>query len=152
MIKFTGKFKDLKDRGFKFLKLFASNYKVYRKENIYIWVAHGGYVELGGLGDRSGLIMKTIIEDKYPVYEEDFFLPAISGDKPFFKKGEPRTVMIDDETDELIPQDVFIKKYRDKYKTLEEYFDFKSAGFTELILHKRHLDAIKELKDVIEFV
>lgn len=39
-IKFTGDFKKLKPMGFTFHKLYAHNYKVYEKNEVWVWVAH----------------------------------------------------------------------------------------------------------------
>jgi len=150
-VKFTGKFRDLKGRGFKFMKLFASNYKVYRKDDIWIWVAHGGYVEFEDLGERSAIVIDLVLKDKYPVFEEDLFFPQ--WDKPFFKKGEPKTVMIDRTTNEVIAYDKFVERYRKRCVTLESFLNIKYSGrFIELIIHKRHLDAIKEIRDIIEVI
>ena len=55
-IKFTGDFKKLIPMGFTFHKLYASNYKVYEKSKVWIWVAHGGYVEIDDFFSNSGYI------------------------------------------------------------------------------------------------
>lgn len=70
-IKFTGDFKKLIPMGFKFHKLFANNYKVYEKDEVWIWVAYGGYVEIDDHYGKSGHIAKRILDGTYPIFEED---------------------------------------------------------------------------------
>ena len=84
IIKFTGDFKQLIPMGFTFHKLFARNYKVYEKNKVWIWVAHGGYVEIADFFSLSGYIMKAIWDGTFPVYEEC----VVYGDRIFFKKGD----------------------------------------------------------------
>lgn len=50
-LKFTGKFTDLKDKGYTFMKLYANNYKVYNKKlpggwDFWVWVGDGGSIEI----------------------------------------------------------------------------------------------------------
>jgi len=63
-LKPTCKFTDLKKRGYRFEKLYARNYKVYHKEmdnhDIWLWVAHGGSIEIDGWGQRTKRIVNFI--------------------------------------------------------------------------------------------
>lgn len=69
ILRFTGSFKTLKEKGYKFQKLYASNYKCYHKSELksgtsfWIWVGNGGYIELNDFyGHTNAIIelMKTI--------------------------------------------------------------------------------------------
>jgi len=57
LLKFTGKFKNLKKLGYTFQRLYARNYKCYWKpiydthdnDRFWVWVGHGGYIEYNDL-------------------------------------------------------------------------------------------------------
>lgn len=71
MLKFTGKFRDLKPAGYTFQKLYARNYRSYRKEvspaeTIWIWQHNGGYVEFNDLYDLSRLAARAVYLDQQP--------------------------------------------------------------------------------------
>lgn len=149
MVKFTGNFKKLIPMGFKFHKLFARNYKVYNKNDVWIWVAHGGYIELKDLYDLSGYAIKMILDGTYPVYEEDVIFPSIPN-RIMFKKGEPRSCRIN-EGGKIHSYHDFCKLHRSKFKTLEEFWDFeRESGYRELLLKERHINTIKEIAHMIE--
>jgi hypothetical protein len=64
-IKFNGTFKNLKNIGYQFMKLYAMNYKVYNKKmdgghKIWIWVANGGNIEIDDLYNCSQLYIDAI--------------------------------------------------------------------------------------------
>lgn len=67
-IKFTGKYTDLQDMGYKFQKLFARNYMQWCKHVdpegyghcIRVWKKGGGDVEFDDLYDRSHLVLEAI--------------------------------------------------------------------------------------------
>lgn len=141
-IKFIGKFTDLKGMGYTFHKLYAMNYKVYIKDDVLIWVA-GRDVELNSI-DHPAKIAKMILDDTYPVYEED----TSYGDKDgpglyiFFEKGYPLSCVINKETGEVIVHKIFIEEHGYKYDR-----DLYQESCVSLKLMK----AIKEIKDMIEF-
>ena len=67
---FTGEFKDRIPMGFKFHKLYARNYRVYEKNDLWIWVMKRE-VNLKDLHGNSGVIIKLILDGKYPVYKNN---------------------------------------------------------------------------------
>ena len=70
MNKFCGEYKKLKHMGYKFQKLYANNYKTYRKDNILIWVMDND-VQIGSLSAKlSGYIIEAVCNDTYPVFKE----------------------------------------------------------------------------------
>lgn len=135
-IKFTGDFKQLKPMGFTFHKLYARNYKVYEKSKVWIWVAHGGYVEIADFFSLSGYIVKAIWDGTFPVYEEDVTL----GDMLFFKKGDRKACMINRETGEIIERREFTKRYGE--------YDYDHDLFREVSIYNETLHFIEELKDL----
>jgi len=132
-IKFTGNFKDLKPMGFKFNKLFANNYKVYEKNDIWIWVANGGYVEIRDLYSLSGYVLKAIWNDTFPLYEED--VPFRDG--LLFKKGDRKSCMINQKTGEIIERRLFVNGGYDSDNL-----------YRELSISKKTFEFIKELKSL----
>ena len=80
-LKFTGKFTKLKEMGYKLLKLYANNYKVYNKKldksfDIWIWVAHGGYIEINDLYSNTKNFIEAIKTINWE--ERTSFLGAIN--------------------------------------------------------------------------
>ena len=75
-LSFTGTFKNLKKLGYDFMKLYANNYKVYNKKleesrwNIWVWVAHGGYIELQDLYDNTKQFIEKVKEINWADVEE----------------------------------------------------------------------------------
>ena len=137
-IKFTGDFKDLIPMGFKFQKLFARNYKVYHKNDVWIWVAHGGYVEIDDFYNLSGYIVKAVWEGTFPIHEKD----VIFGGRRFFKKGNRKSCMINRKTGEIIERSEFAKIYCDK----NQEYDYDL--FRDVTLYNKTLHFINELKDL----
>jgi hypothetical protein len=138
LIKFTGDFKDLKPMGFTFHKLYARNYKVYEKSKVWIWVAHGGYVEIDDFFSLSGYIVKAIWDGTFPVYEKD----AVYNDMLFFKKGDRKACMINQKTGEIIERREFTKRYCDE----NQEYDYDL--FREVSIYNETLHFIEELKDL----
>lgn len=139
-IKFTGDFKKLIPMGFEFCKLFASNYKVYHKNDIWIWVAQGGYVEIKDLYNNSGYVAKMFLDGTYPVWEED----TNKYDLIFFEKGRPKSCMMNEETGEILERDIFNKKYN------LNILDHTPDHCRELLIPKRVFDTLEEIRDMIE--
>jgi len=78
-VKFTGKFSELKSKGYKFRKVFANNYRAYLKKTgnfgdnqIWIWQANGGYLEIDDLYGLSYLIVRQIVNNEYLNWEYRF--------------------------------------------------------------------------------
>lgn len=75
-VKFTGAFRDLKGRGYRFWKAYASNYRVYTKrfENheygqwTNIWQHHGGYLEIDGFMEWTYLLVDTIARNEHKTW------------------------------------------------------------------------------------
>lgn len=148
VVKFTGKFRDLKPMGFKFHRLYARNYKVYEQEDMWIWVG-GGDVRFKDLPPKHfAIVFDMILNDQYPLYEEDLIYEKISPN-PFFSKGDPKMCIVDRENDIIISHEEFLKKWKKKFATFGLiYIQFAQSGrFKELIIHKRHIKLIKELNE-----
>jgi len=139
-VKFTGKFKDLKKMGFKFHKLFARNYKVYEKNDIWIWVAHGGYIELNDFYDDSIFIIDMIINDTYPKREKDSVFRGMT----FFKKGEPKPLFMIKKDDELTGEYVEKLTFEERYED-DEYYD----KYKEVLIRPIWIETLNEIKDMI---
>jgi len=142
-IKFTGNFKDLKPMGFKFHKLFANNYKVYNKDKVWIWVAEGGYVEIGSYYGLSGYILKAIWEDTYPVHEKD----VDYGEKLSFiniKKGDRKQCKINEKTGEIIERREFNKKFCDENGEYDENSEY--LIYRDISIYKKTFKFLEELK------
>ena len=83
-LKFTGEFKSLKKQGYEHLKLFANNYKVYRKKlkksfDIWVWVAQGGYIEINDLYSNTKNFIEAVKSINWAEVEE----------RTFFTSNEP---------------------------------------------------------------
>lgn len=139
-IRFTGDFKNLIPMGFTFHKLFADNYKVYEKNRVWIWVAHGGYVEIGDLHDLSTYVVKAILDGTYPVYEED----RSYGDMIFFKKGDRKPCLINRKTGEIHEMTPYIIEHR----TADADYDYDL--FRDVSIYKKTFHFIKEIENMIE--
>ncbi len=144
-MKFSGHFRDLIPMGFKFHKLYARNYKVYEKEDLWIWVARREIQYRHFNGKAADLIVGMILNDTYPLYTQ----PVMLLDKPLFDVGDPKGCIYDVETNTITAHDHFMGLWRDKFKTPEEYCEWYHGEnqFEELHLHRRHIDLIKELNE-----
>jgi len=139
-MKFTGKFKDLKTMGFKFHKLYAKNYKVYEKNDIWIWVA-GRDIEISDFYGKSSIIGKMIINDIYPKREKD----SMFRDMVLFKKGEPKPIFMIKEDGQITDKYVESLTFEERYEDIEYYEKYK-----KVIIHKKWIDTLNEIKEMIE--
>lgn len=151
MIKYKGKITDLKPYGFTFHKLYANDYKAYMHEDcdMLIWVA-GRDIRFKNLNSKDfETVFNMIINDEYPLYEKTQYWLDKDGKstgKVFFAKGAPKLCLVDKETGEIISHHDFMLKYKKVYPEYNDYMDFFHSGrFSELILHKRHIDFIKDM-------
>lgn len=139
MIKFIGDFRKLIPMGFEFHKLFARNYKVYSKNDVWVWVAHGGYVEIRDFFEESKHIAKAIFDGSYPVYEEDTNHHNII----FFEKGKPKGCILNKKTGEILV-------YRDFYRIHGS--DYDREMYEELLINKKTFNTIKEIEKMVEII
>lgn len=144
-MKFTGKIEDLKKMNFKFQKLYARNYKVYSKNDVWIWVAGGFSIEISDFFSNSDVIIDAVLNDTYPLYKEDRLLP---NGQVFFKKGEPMGCVMNKKTGELIAYSDFLKKYKTSY--LDFRVTDEGKDWRECHINKDTIQTIKELKSSIE--
>ena len=139
-IKFVGDFKKLIPMGFTFHRLYANNYKVYSKNRVWIWVAHGGYVEIADFYDHSVYIAKRVLDGTYPIYKEDKDYGVF-----IMEKGRPKSCMFDYETGNIVTHSKFIREVAPNY-------EYDHERFRELNLHITTMETILEIKDMIEIV
>ena len=139
MIKFTGDFKKLIPMGFTFHKLFSRNYKVYEKNSVWVWVAHGGYVEIRDFFSKSKHIARKIYDGTYPVNEKD----VIHNGFLLLKKGKPKGCILNKKTGEILV-------YRDFYRVHGS--DYDRELYEEVLIGKATLDTIKEIEKMVEIV
>ena len=135
--KFTGRFRDLKPLGYKFHKLFANNYKVYEKNDIWIWVARGGYVEVGDFYKLSPYVIKVILDDTYPKRGEDSMFRGTV----LFPAGSPAPCHIHRDTGEIVP---FIKDIFFQPDGTEEY--------KVLYIQQRWIDELNAIRNMIQII
>lgn len=140
-IKFTGKFKELKGMGFKFHKLFANNYKVYEKNGIWIWVAHGGYIEIEDFYGKSAYIAKMILDDTYPKREKDSMFRG----KVLFSKGEPKPIYMIKKNNELTGEYVTNLTFAERYED-DDYYE----KYREVLIDQKWIDTLNEIRYMIE--
>lgn len=72
-LQFTGAFNTLTSRGFRYAKLFASNYITYEKHNVWIY-RRGRSVVVGDTGDHGGAILRHLIACDFAFKPDDFGL------------------------------------------------------------------------------
>lgn len=70
LCKFHGKFTELIPAGWKFQKLFASNYRQYSfevtpYEYIRVWQAHGGYIEIRDFYSATKQIVEAVLLNNF---------------------------------------------------------------------------------------
>jgi len=136
MLKFVGKFRDLKPLGYTFQKLYAMDYKTYRKKYVLIWVSHREVMINHLSRFNSAHIAKLILENKYPVYPKDVWY----GKNLFFKKGEPRPCMLDRQTGKVVAHKDFMRA--DGFN-----FEYDYERYHEFIFYKALLAAVRELHE-----
>ncbi len=143
-LKFTGKFPKLKTMGYKLLKLYANNYKVYNKKleksfNIWVWVANGGYIEVNDLYSNTKNFIEAIKTINWEtVTEQTSFLGAKKYKRMFVRINHSfpeRGYLITDKSLELetilsLPEDIrkksgedFFPHYNKAYEKSNEQFD-----------------------------
>jgi len=137
-IKFVGDFKKLIPMGFTFHKLYANNYKVYSKNRVWIWVHHGGYVELDDHYENSGYIVKMVLDGTYPVYkkDEDYKIFTI-------KKGKPKPCTINRKTGEIVETIPFIR-------SIGGHDNYDHETYRDVNLFKETMETLLEIKDMIQ--
>lgn len=129
--------------GFTFHKLYARNYKVYRLDDMWIWVSRRVVIFKDLDKDQFDKVFQMIISNTYPLYEEIIYLM----DRVFFDVDDPKMCIMDKVTGEIISHDEFLIKWTKEFPDPIEYSRYVhgSGRFRELILHKRHINLIKEL-------
>jgi len=134
-LKFTGKFKELMPLGYKFHKLFARNYRVYRKENVWIWVMQREVMIRDLFLPNCAAVAQAIIDNTYPVYEKtiDYGIPPIH---LRFEKGRPKSVIIDTQEHTLILRSKFIK---------ENGYPYDFERYNELLIGRPTFKEVKRL-------
>ena len=142
-MKFTGEFKDLMPMGFRFHKLYARNYRVYEKDDMWLWVSQREVVFKDLIGPQLDQCVDMIVNDKFPLYDEERYL----GEYLLMSIGDPKMCIIDKLTNEMLAHDEFLKKWMKEFPDPIEYTEFVhgSQRFRELCIHRRHIDLIKEM-------
>lgn len=106
-VKYTGAFRDLKARGYRFWKAYASNYRVYTKrfnsqefgQWVNIWQHHGGYLEVDNFMEFTWLIVGAVArgEHKHWVYNDSIFRDGGKLDSlTFYVNMKDFTMLVDD--------------------------------------------------------
>jgi hypothetical protein len=146
MNKFCGEYKKLKHMGYKFQKLYADNYKTYRKDNILIWVMDND-VQIGHLSAKlSGIVIDMVCNDTYPVFEEAKEYYRNGRLTLRFEIGEPKSCLINENTGEIVERKKFMKARYKKYPNdIGKYLDYYATGFEEFNLGIKCKEAILEL-------
>ena len=75
-VKFTGVFRDLKSRGYRFWKAYASNYRVYTKrfngqeygQWCNVWQHLGGYLEVEGFMEWTFVLVEAIARGEHKTW------------------------------------------------------------------------------------
>lgn len=70
---FTGAFNSLRKRGFRYAKLYASNYITYERDEIWIW-KRGSFVVIKDTGNHSGAILEYLIQTNFETPSDQPFL------------------------------------------------------------------------------
>lgn len=158
-LKFTGKFPKLKEMGYKLLKLYANNYKVYNKKleksfNIWVWVAHGGYIEINDLYSNTKNFVEAIKTINWEtVTEQTSFLGAKKYKRMFVRINHSfpeRGYLITDKSLELetilsLPEDarknlgqddydLYDKSYAEVHKQFDREIRITEETCKELLL------------------
>jgi len=146
MAHFCGEYKELKYMGYRFQKLYAMNYKSYRKDNIMIWVM-GNDVQIGSLGAKlTDAIIDMVCNDTYPIYRKVKEYYRGSRLALRFEVGESKSCVVNKETGEVIERKKFMAERFKKYPNdIGKYLDYYGTGFEEFNLGMACKDAILEL-------
>ena len=139
MIKFIGRFKDLIPMGYRFQKLYAMDYKVYHKKNIWIWVA-GRSVQIDDLSRmNSASLAQLVLSNKYPVRKK--YLVSSKG-IIITPKGHPKITMLDRKTGKIYLWSDWIRKNDPGFE-----HNYDTSRFREYMLTKDVPLSLKELHD-----
>ncbi|PLS19159.1 hypothetical protein CVD28_01755 [Bacillus sp. M6-12] len=129
-IQFTGDFKKLIPMGYKFSKLYASNYICYHKDELWIW-KKGKELEIADFYSRSHVVLQYLID-------HDFVVP-----------NEYNLVVLNQETSQI--EDYERTKHSDMYffgKLSEEEMEQFYKRYHRKFLQKEMIDALKELYEL----
>lgn len=149
-LKFKGKFKQLKNYGFTFHKLFANNYKVYMKGgynyDLTVWVANGGYVEFANLFSYSKKVFDYIIENRDELKNKTLCI-----------KFNRKTGFFVKEKDFRVRMRKFVRKYYlDRYEDDQNELYFKAydkiqnkmSNWSEVFICKELIAELLNLHDM----
>lgn len=138
IIKFTGEFNQLMSMGFSFHKLYANNYRVYHKHELWIFVK-GRSFEYSNLPQGCDqLIMNAIVNDTLPRREKDFIFRGVV----WTPKGSYEPLKIDTQ-DKVIHRNIdFMRSVKDKdhvydYQRYREFNPDKDTCDTIIDFYKR---------------
>ena len=151
-IKFTGKFRDLKPDGWRFMKLFARNYRCYKKtcdgqewsQACWIWQHCGGYLEIADFYDLSYTIVEALQAGKLikigdrgscwmSLNRTDEVLEPYDFKIHKWPIHQAQETMSEQEASEFM--DKFFDKYREaniRYETVDMLQDLLNKGWIEV--------------------
>jgi len=134
-LKFTGKFKELVPLGYTFHKLFANNYRVYRKNDIWIWVSRREIMIKDLFMPDCAAVAKAITDGTYPVYEKtiDYGIPPVH---LRFEKGRPKSVIIDTQEHTVTLRSKFMKEW---------LYEYDHDRYHELLIGRPTFKEVKRL-------
>jgi hypothetical protein len=141
-LKFTGKFNQLKELGYTFMKLYARDYKVYSKKmlktfDIWVWVANGGYIEVDDLYSNTNNFVTAIKSiDWASVQQRDSVIMGGQYKRMYIRLNHSNPELgyqISDKSFEFetimsLPKDVRIGEYDDNYSKLYDEAYTKAIG------------------------
>ncbi len=132
-LRFTGKFKELIPLGYTFNKLFANNYIVYLKENVWIWATRREVMIKDLFLPDCAAVAEAIMNDTYPVYEETIDYAPIH---LRFEKGTPRSILIDTQEHTIILRSQFVK---------DNGYEYDFDRYRELLIGQATFNEVKRL-------
>lgn len=141
-LQFTGDFNKLKDDGYEFMKLYANNYKVYKKQiprsfSIWVWVANGGYIEIDDIYSNTKAVveaMRSINWDNDPevktseMFKERYVRIRFNHNHPdrgakVFTNSFDLEIMLSMPEAILKDSEKYIKYHQENYDKVREYYD-----------------------------
>lgn len=158
-VKFTGVFRDLKSRGYRFWKAYASNYRVYTKrfngqeygDWCNVWQHLGGYVEVDGFMEWTYLLVEAVArgEHKTWVRKDSIFRDGVKLDSlTFYVNMKDNTMLVADENFPYIQR----PNYHLMHRTVEIGADL-DAEYDEYYRTWREITLkdyiIKEIEDLL---
>ncbi len=134
-LKFTGRFKELMPLGYTFNKLFANNYIVYRKTDVWIWSSRREAMIKDLFLPDCAAVAEAIMDGTYPVYEEtvDYGIPPMH---LRFEKGMPKSVIVDTHKHVVILRSKFMKEW---------CYEYDHDRYHELLIGQATFDEVKKL-------